>query len=123
MLDTNIALIYNYEDGDNMSLEKIVQKSELLDEYGLLLTKRQRECLDLYYNENLTLAEIAENFRISRQAVHDAMRHGEEQLNIYEKTLGVITKRKSRQNAVNELKNILSEKSNRVETLLDFLSE
>ena len=61
-----------------MFLENIVQKGELLDCYGALLTVRQRECLELYYNENLTLAEIAEYFHISRQAVHDAMRHGEE---------------------------------------------
>ena len=67
-----------------MSIENIVEKAELLDCYGMLLTARQRECLDLYYNENLTLAEIAEYFHISRQAVHDAMRHGEEQLAGYE---------------------------------------
>ena len=66
-----------------MFLENIVQKGELLDCYGALLTVRQRECLELYYNENLTLAEIAEYFHISRQAVHDAMRHGEEQLENY----------------------------------------
>ena len=53
-----------------MSIENIVEKAELLDCYGMLLTARQRECLDLYYNENLTLAEIAEYFHISRQAVH-----------------------------------------------------
>ena len=49
-----------------MSIENIVEKAELLDFYGMLLTARQRECLDLYYNENLTLAEIAEYFHISR---------------------------------------------------------
>lgn len=107
-----------------MSLEKIVQKSELLDEYGLLLTKRQRECLDLYYNENLTLAEIAEHFSISRQAVHDAMRHGEEQLDTYENVLQVVTKRKNRKNALNKLKEILSRSmDNEIKTLLDFLAE
>lgn len=70
-----------------MSLEKILEKGELLDFYGKLLTQRQRECLELYYNKNLTLAEIADYFHISRQAVHDAMRHGEEQLSLYEETL------------------------------------
>ena len=70
-----------------MSLEKILEKGELLDLYGKLLTQRQRECLELYYNKNLTLAEIADYFHISRQAVHDAMRHGEEQLSLYEETL------------------------------------
>ena len=87
-----------------MSLEKIVQKGELLDIYGKLLTKRQRECLELYYDENLTLAEIAEHFNISRQAVHDAMRHGEEQLYTYEKELNIVTKRKERQNNIEKLK-------------------
>lgn len=107
-----------------MSLEKIVQKGELLDIYGKLLTKRQRECLELYYDENLTLAEIAEHFNISRQAVHDAMRHGEEQLYTYEKELNIVTKRKERQNNVEKLKFLLSGKTDsRIETLLDFLSE
>ena len=107
-----------------MSLEKFVQKGELLDIYGKLLTKRQRECLELYYDENLTLAEIAEHFNISRQAVHDAMRHGEEQLYTYEKELNIVTKRKERQNNVEKLKILLSGKTDsRIETLLDFLSE
>lgn len=107
-----------------MSLEKIVQKGELLDIYGKLLTKRQRECLELYYDENLTLAEIAEHFNISRQAVHDAMRHGEEQLYTYEKELNIVTKRKERQNNIEKLKILLSGKTDScIETLLDFLSE
>ena len=66
-----LSSLYNDERyGDAMSLENVVQNGELLDCYGELLTPRQRECLDLYYNENLTLAEIAEYFHISRQAVH-----------------------------------------------------
>ena len=76
-----------------MSIENIVEKGELLDQYGALLTDRQRECLDLYYNENLTLAEIAGHFHISRQAVHDAMRHGEEQLLAYESALHLVSLR------------------------------
>lgn len=105
-------------------MEKIVQKGEFLDIYGKLLTKKQRECLELYYDENLTLAEIAEHFNISRQAVHDAMRHGEEQLYTYEKELNIVTKRKERQNNVEKLKILLSGKTDsRIETLLDFLSE
>lgn len=77
-----------------MSIENIVEKGELLDCYGELLTKRQKDCLDLYYNENLTLAEIADYFHISRQAVHDAMRHGEEQLLSYEAALHTCSLRK-----------------------------
>ena len=45
----------------------------LLDFYGEILTQRQREFFDLYYNEDLSLAEIAENYGISRQGVRDAI--------------------------------------------------
>lgn len=86
-----------------MSLENIVRNGELLDCYGALLTARQRECLDLYYNENLSLAEIAGHFNISRQAVHDAMRHGEEQLLAYEAALHLAKMRAARQAAADRL--------------------
>ena len=92
-----------------MFLENIVQKGELLDCYGALLTVRQRECLELYYNENLTLAEIAEYFHISRQAVHDAMRHGEEQLKNYEAALHVASARLKRKKAAEEISLLLSD--------------
>lgn len=45
----------------------------LFDFYGDLLTDRQREFFDLYYNEDLSLAEIAENYGISRQGVRDVI--------------------------------------------------
>ena len=45
----------------------------LFDFYGELLTERQREFFDLYYNEDLSLAEIAENYGISRQGVRDVI--------------------------------------------------
>ena len=45
----------------------------LFDFYGELLTPRQREFFDLYYNEDLSLAEIAENAGISRQGVRDVI--------------------------------------------------
>ncbi len=86
-----------------MSIENIVEKSELLDCYGALLTERQKDCLDLYYNENLTLAEIAVYFHISRQAVHDAMRHGEEQLLAYEAALHLASLKKKREEAAGKL--------------------
>lgn len=45
----------------------------LYDFYGELLTERQKEFFDLYYNEDLSLAEIAENYGISRQGVRDVI--------------------------------------------------
>lgn len=51
--------------------------SMLYDFYGDLLTDRQKEFYDLYYNEDLSLAEIAENYGISRQGVRDVIVRGE----------------------------------------------
>ena len=47
----------------------------LFDFYGEILTDRQKEFFDLYYNEDLSLAEIAENYGISRQGVRDVINY------------------------------------------------
>lgn len=124
-LDKSLSFLYNGSRcGDTMSIENIVEKGELLDRYGALLTDRQRDCLDLYYNENLTLAEIAEHFHISRQAVHDAMRHGEEQLLAYESALHLVAERPKKEKAARELMEMIPDEHRRkAERLIDFLSE
>ena len=50
----------------------------LLDCYGELLTERQREIAELYYNEDFSLSEIAQMQDITRQAVKDSLRHSEQ---------------------------------------------
>ena len=60
----------------------------LYDFYGDLLTDRQKEIYDLYYNEDLSLAEIAENYGITRQGVRDAIKHGEATLRQMEDKIG-----------------------------------
>jgi hypothetical protein len=61
-------------------MEKLAEVALLLDMYGGLLTPRQRDVLDLYYNYDLSLAEIAEMHNISRQGVHDLLKRGEQAL-------------------------------------------
>jgi len=61
----------------------------LLDCYGSLLTQRQRELLEGYYDEDLSLSELAEPLGISRQAVHDSIRRGERQLEEYESEMKI----------------------------------
>ena len=55
--------------------------------YGKLLTEKQSEIIDNYYNEDLTLSEIAENHSITRQAVRDMLKKGEKKLFEYEEKL------------------------------------
>ena len=62
----------------------------LFDFYGELLTPRQREFFDLYYNEDLSLAEIAENAGISRQGVRDVIVRAEAAMQEVEDKTGII---------------------------------
>ncbi len=66
--------------------------SRLVDIYGNALSERQRDVVDLYYNEDLSLAEISEHCGITRQGVRDAIRHGVETLNSLEAALGFCKK-------------------------------
>lgn len=62
----------------------------LFDFYGDMLTERQREFYDLYYNEDLSLSEIAENYGISRQGVRDVIVRAEATLTELEDKTGII---------------------------------
>ncbi|MDE7121533.1 MAG: DNA-binding protein [Oscillospiraceae bacterium] len=64
----------------------------LLDCYGELLTDRQRQIAELYYNEDFSLSEIAEMQRITRQAVRDSLRHTEQSLIRTEQKLGMASR-------------------------------
>lgn len=62
----------------------------LFDFYGELLTERQKEFYNLYYNEDYSLAEIAENYGITRQGVHDVILRAENILTETEDKTGMI---------------------------------
>ncbi len=64
----------------------------LLDIYGALLTERQRDVLDLYYNDDLSLSEISENLGITRQGVRDAIKRGGDELLGLERRLSLLEK-------------------------------
>ena len=86
----------------------------LFDFYGELLTERQKEFFDLYYNEDLSLAEIAENAGISRQGVRDVIVRAEGVMQEVEDKTGLIRRFRAdagpfaghRDAAANELKTI-----------------
>lgn len=80
-----------------------IMRAMLFDFYGELLTDKQREYFDLHYNEDLSLAEIAEQSGISRQGVWDIIRRAEAAMVEVEEKTGLI-KRFNEQSAVlNEL--------------------
>ncbi len=73
-------------------MEKKVEISILCEIYGALLTEKQFEFLDDYYNNDLSLSEIAENNGITRQAARDNIKKGENKLFEYEDKLGIMKK-------------------------------
>lgn len=72
----------------------------LFDFYGDLLTERQKEFYDLYYNEDLSLAEIAENYGISRQGVRDVIVRAEAAMTEIEDKTHIIRRFKQTQKEV-----------------------
>ncbi len=70
-------------------MKKDLRISVLADIYGDLLTDKQKDALELYYNQDFSLAEIAEDLEISRQGVRDSVKRGEETLLDLESKLGV----------------------------------
>ena len=69
--------------------EKNLNIGYLLDFYGDLLSERKRSVMEMYYNEDLSLAEIAQEIGISRQGVHETIKKSEDELLFYEEKLGL----------------------------------
>jgi len=90
-------------------MEKDLSIAVLLDFYGELLTDKQAQALDLYYNEDLSLAEIAAPLGISRQGVRDSIKRGEQRLHELERTLGLAKRFKDVKGEVVTIKNMFAE--------------
>ena len=85
-------------------LEKGVNISLLLDCYGPLLTERQREIVDLYRNDDLSLGEISELTGITRQGVSECIRKAEGILIEYEEKLGLQKLYEARKQILSDVK-------------------
>lgn len=73
-------------------MEKNIEISILCQIYGKLLTQKQLSILEDYYNMDLSLSEIAENNKITRQAVRDIIKKGEKKLFEFEEKLQIMKK-------------------------------
>ena len=97
----------------------------LLDFYGPLLTNRQEQCLKQHYEEDLSLAEIAIELGITRQAVHDNLQRGIQTLEEYEDKLHLVAAYQERQKTLNMLRDELSKPTlehNKIAILLEQLA-
>ncbi len=70
---------------DNMAFESL-----LYDFYGVLLTDKQREVMELYHEENYSIVEIARELKVSKQAVYDNLKKSDKILREYEAKLGLM---------------------------------
>ncbi len=83
--------------------EKNLRIAELLDQYEAVLTPRHRQLLDFYYNQDLSLGEIASEIGISRQGARDGIKKAEEELLSLENALGLLKKEEAIRQAAGKL--------------------
>ena len=105
-------------------MEKNVEISMLCQIYGKLLTENQLNILNDYYNNDYSLSEIAENNKITRQAVRDNLKKGENKLFELEEKLGIMNRmlnqEKTIEHILSELSKISSQDSDkRVSKILE----
>lgn len=81
-------------------IDKLFEIGLLYDFYSELLTPHQKDICRLYFEDNYTLGEIADETGISRQAVHDAVSKSEKSLRGYEEKLGLVKRFLSREEEI-----------------------
>lgn len=89
---------------DQTMLDKTMRINYLYDFYQSLLTPKQQSYMSLYYLDDYSLGEIAEEFNISRQAVYDNIKRTEAMLEEYEEKLLLLKKFQQRNEILNQLK-------------------
>ncbi len=83
-------------------MDKTLKMSLLFDFYGPLLTQRQQTIYQLYFDDDLSLGEIADQLKISRQAVFDVLKRSGLSLEAFEKKLQLVAKHQIQQALLNE---------------------
>ncbi len=86
-----------------MDIDKELQFCILLDYYGDMLTDKQKDVIDLYYNEDLSLSEIAEHENITRQGVRDSIKRGEQTMLELEEKFHLVERSKQYSDIIEEV--------------------
>ncbi|MCD7949054.1 MAG: YlxM family DNA-binding protein [Erysipelotrichaceae bacterium] len=103
------------------SLEKKQRVNLLMDCYEELLTKKQRQYLSLYYQEDLSLSEIAEELNVSRNAVFDNLKRAVHSLENYEEKLHLLKKHKQRLELIERIENVQKQNNDELDDYLEML--
>lgn len=99
-------------------IEKKMLVADLFAFYGELLTDKQKDVLTLYCLEDLSLVEIADDLKISRQGVHDAVKRGIKLLEGYEEKLNLMEKFKSNNVLFNDIQTKMIELQSNIDDKL-----
>lgn len=94
-------------------MEKIVKVAELYDIYGPLLNEKQRDVINCYYNEDLSLQEIAENNNKSKQAISDMMTRTVDKLFEFEDELSLLEKKDELKDALTSIRELMENSKNK----------
>lgn len=104
-------------------LEKTTRMNYLYDFYHSLLTPKQQSYMSLYYLDDYSLGEIAEEYDVSRQAVYDNIKRTEAMLEEYEEKLLLFQKFQERSRLLRDLKDLLSEETPTKQAMLKLVAE
>ncbi|MBD8003991.1 putative DNA-binding protein [Bacillus norwichensis] len=104
-------------------LEKTTRMNYLYDFYQSLLTPKQRSYMSLYYRDDYSLGEIAENYGVSRQAVYDNLKRTEILLEEYEQKLSLFWKFEERKKLIALIKQGVNENPDDNDKLNRYLDE
>lgn len=102
-------------------IDQMEKMNSLLDAYEPLLTDKQQEVLDLYYKEDFSLSEIAENLKISRAAVNDHIKRSTQTLMEYEKKLKLVQKYETRSSIYDKMRVVGNDEINKLIDQLEML--
>ena len=94
-------------------MEKIVKVAELFDIYGPLLNEKQRDVINCYYNEDLSLQEIADNNNKSKQAISDMMTRSVDKLFEFEDELSLLEKKEGLKDALTSIRELMENSKNK----------
>ncbi|WP_249030489.1 YlxM family DNA-binding protein [Tannockella kyphosi] len=105
------------------NLEKKQRVNLLMDCYEELLTDKQRVYLDFYYNQDLSLGEIADEFGVSRNAVFDNLKKAVHSLEKYETKLGLLQKHIERQKLIDQIEDLENKDTSSMDAYLKMLRD